>query len=161
MDARRFSSLQSGHGPMVWTNRVIAGLLILSVVPLWTASDRFPGTASTFPRFLLIVITVLAAIMLLRSFIPSVRLSTDGEGQKTATALLRPFAVFVLATAAVWLMTKTGFFPAMVVLGAALYPLLNVADRKLYVIGFLTLLVFVFSVFVMILNVPLMDNAFF
>lgn len=140
---------------MLWINRIIALTLIAGAMPLWRMAGDFPGSATTFPRVILVSIVSLAVVMVVRSFIPAYAQRTEGAGFRSAGALVRPLAVFAAAAAAVLLMPVVNFFPAALALAMILYPLLGVRSLRTYVVTVLTLLAFVYVVFVLLLGVPL------
>ncbi len=140
---------------MIWTNRIVPVLMILAVFPLWRISGQFPEAAATFPRVVLAAIAGFAAILLLRTFFPAAGIVREGEGGRSVAAILRPAAVFAVATVTVVAMRFVGFFPAMVAMAAVLMVVLQVEKRKFYALSFAVLLVFVYLVFGWALSVPL------
>jgi hypothetical protein len=140
---------------LLWVNRFIGLALIALAIPLWQISERFPGDARYFPRVILISIAVLASLMVLRSFVPAASPPAEGEGERTPSALIKPLLAFGVVLVAVVMLPIIGFFPAMALLGVALYPLLQVRSWKAYACAWLVTLVFVYVLFVLFLNVPL------
>lgn len=140
---------------MRWINRIIGAALIAAAFLLWQAADAFPVGASHFPRFVLALIAILSAVMLVRSFIPAVAPVAEGEGTRSARALLRPLAAFAATAAALASAAFIGFFPAMAVLLVLLWPILQVQNWQQYLIACVLLLGFVYVIFVMVLGVPL------
>ena len=140
---------------MPWINRIIAVLLIAATIPLWQQAGAFPGTATTFPRVILGALLVLAVLLLARSFVPAQVQRGEIAGRAGAGALLRPVAVFAATLGAIFLTQHIGFFPAMLVLAAAIYGLLGVHRPGLYALAIALLLSLVYLVFVVLLDVPL------
>jgi hypothetical protein len=140
---------------VLWVNRIIGAGLIALAIPFWRLSGDYPEMARLFPRAMLIVIAFLAAVMIVRSFIPALAPANEGEGQRSRAALARPFAVFGLLLAAVAASSLVGFFTAMIVLSAGLVPVLGIKQWRPYAVGCLILLLFVYVLFVLFLNVPL------
>lgn len=134
---------------------VVAVLLIAGSVGLWNAAERFPGTAGIFPRVILAALGVLAAVLLIQTLIRSSRGDSNHEGASGSRAMLRPLAAFALAVGAVFLMRASGFFLAMIAFSGALFPLLGVEKRRLYLLTLVILLTFVYVVFTLLLGVPL------
>lgn len=142
---------------MLWVNRIVGGVLIALAFPLWQVSSEYPEMARLFPDFMLAVIALLAAAMIVRSFIPAVAPVGEGEGERSAKSVTRPLAVFALLLAAVIASTQIGFFPAMIVLVAALVPALGVRRWRPYAYGCVALMLFVYGLFVLFLKVPLTE----
>lgn len=140
---------------MLWINRIIGTALIAAAFYLWQAADAFPQAARLFPRFVLALVAILSVVMLVRSFIPTVAPVAEGEGTRSASALMRPFAAFIATAAALMAATYIGFFAAMAVLLALLWPILQVQNRPQYLVACGLLLGFVYVVFVVVLGVPL------
>ncbi|HSG94889.1 MAG TPA: tripartite tricarboxylate transporter TctB family protein [Afifellaceae bacterium] len=146
---------------MIWINRIVPVLMIFAVFPLWRISDRFPESAATFPRVILVAIACLAVILLSRTFIPAIAAVAEGEGGRSLSVIVRPVAVALIAIATVGAMRLTGFIPAMMAMAAVLMFVLQVEKRKFYVIAFALLLVFIFVVFGWALGVPLTKATLF
>lgn len=142
---------------MLWVNRIVGGALIALSIPLWQVASEYPEMARLFPDFMLAVIALLAAAMIVRSFIPAIAPVGEGEGERSARALARPLTVFVLLLTAVIASTKVGFFPAMIVLVAALVPALGIRRWQPYALGCVALMLFVYGLFVLFLQVPLTE----
>lgn len=140
---------------MPWVNRIIALSLLAGVIPLWTLADRFPGAGATFPRAILATVITLAATLLIRSVIPADAHRVETEGTRDPRGMLRPLAGFAAALGAVSLTGDLGFFPAMTIFAAVLFPVLRVENRRVYVVAIVALLIFVYLVFVLLLGVPL------
>ena len=136
-------------------NRVIAVLLLVAVVPLWVISARFPDTAIAFPRFVLVVIAVLAALILANNLIPGRKHRVEGEGRQDPGSVARPLGAFTAGAAGVYLMSRFGFFPAMVAFAAILVPVLSITNWRTYVMTVVALLIFTYIVFAILLGVPL------
>jgi hypothetical protein len=136
-------------------NRIIAALLLVAVVPLWMISARFPATATTFPRFVLVVIAILAALILVKNFVPSRKRQVEGEGKQDLRCVARPLAAFTAGLAGVYLMSHFGFFPAMGVFAVLLFPALKVAKWQTYIMTLVALLIVTYIVFTILLGVPL------
>ena len=140
---------------MLWVNRITGAALIALTIPFWRLSADYPEMARLFPRFMLTVIALLAAVMIVRSFIPKLAPVNEGEGERSRAALLRPFATFALLLAAIAASRYIDFFAAMFVLAALLVPVLGIKNWLPYAIGCLILMLFVYVLFVIFLNVPL------
>ena len=140
---------------MKQVNQLIAILLLLAVAPLWIISARFPDTAIAFPRLFLALIAILAAVILVKNLIPGRRAKLEGEGKHDPRALGRPLAAFAAGCGSVYLMSRFGFFPAMLAFAAVLVPALGVARRRIYVVTLAALLVFTYIIFTLLLGVPL------
>lgn len=140
---------------MRWINRIIGAALIAAAVQLWWTAEAFPEGARLFPRFICALVAILSAVMLVRSFIPAVAPIGEGEGVRSAPALLRPLAAFGAAAAALATAAYIGFFPAMAVLLVMLWPILRVRNWQQYSVAGVLLLGFIYVVFVVILGVPL------
>ncbi len=146
---------------MIWVNRIVPVLMILAVIPLWRATERFPETAAIFPRVILAVIGILAVILVSRTFVPAIAAMREGEGGRSPSVIIRPVAVFLVATAAVVAMPLIGFFPAMIAMAAVLLFVLQVEKRRFYALAFAILLTFIYFVFGWALNVPLTSADLF
>lgn len=146
---------------MIWINRIVPVLMILAAFPLWRMSERFPESAATFPRVILVAIACLAVILLSRTFVPAIAVMREGEGGRSLSMTVRPIVVFLIATATVLAMRLAGFFPAMVAMATLLMFVLQVEKRKFYVLAFAVLLVFVYVVFGWALGVPLTKATLF
>ncbi len=140
---------------MLWVNRITGAALIALTIPFWRLSGDYPEMARLFPRFMLVVIALLAAVMIVRSFIPTLAPVNEGEGERSPTALLRPFVTFALLLAAIAASQYVDFFAAMFVLAALLVPVLGIRNWLPYAFGCLILMLFVYVLFVIFLNVPL------
>lgn len=140
---------------MPWVNRIIALSLLAGVIPLWMLAGPFPGTGATFPRVILAAVAMLAATLLLRSFIPAYAHRVETEGTRDPRGMLRPLAGFAAALGAVYLTGDLGFFPAITIFAAVLFPVLRVENRRVYLVAIVGLLIFVYLVFVLLLGVPL------
>lgn len=145
---------------MLWVNRIVGAAIIVAALPLWELAAEFPADARQFPRVMLAAIVILSAIMIVRSFISAVASVGDGEGTRSFAAIIRPLAVFVLVVIAVTAMRFVGFFPAMAVLALCAMPLLQVQNRLSYGLACLSLLLFIYVLFVAVLNVPLTTSRF-
>lgn len=146
---------------MIWTNRVAALILLGFVAYVWPMTERFPGTASAFPRVVLATIGVLAALMLLRTLFARIELTTDGEGSREPRALVMPLLAITATAGAVWLMRYVAFFPAAGLLGLVLLVVLQVRNWVPYVASYAGMLLFVYVVFHLILGVPLLSTRLF
>ena len=140
---------------MLWVNRIVGAALIALTIPFWRLSSDYPEMARLFPRFMLTVIALLAAVMIVRSFIPTLAPVGEGEGEHSRAALVRPLVVFGLLLTAVAASSHVDFFAAMFVLAALLVPVLGIRKWVPYAIGCLILMLFVYVLFVIFLNVPL------
>ena len=140
---------------MLWVNRITGAALIALTIPFWRLSADYPEMARLFPRFMLTVIALLAAVMIVRSFIPTLAPVGEGEGEHSRAALVRPLVVFGLLLTAVAASSHVDFFAAMFVLAALLVPVLGIKNWLPYAIGCLILMLFVYVLFVLFLNVPL------
>ena len=140
---------------MKLVNTIIAILLLLAVPLLWVVSARFPDTAIAFPRFVLVVIAILAALILIRSVIFRRKRDVEGEGKRELRSVVRPLGALAAAVAGVYLMSRFGFFPAMGAFALLLFPALNVTSRRTYFTTVVALLIFTYIVFTMLLGVPL------
>ena len=156
-----FSNLQVRERFMVRTNRFIALAILLAAIPLWLMAGEFPGSASEFPRVVLFAIAILAVVLLTRSFLPAKIARIGGEGSDDPRALLRPFAAFATALIAVTLMPFVGFFPVMAAMAVILFLVLDADNRRFYTIAILLLLVMIYIVFVVALDVPLLNTTLF
>jgi len=146
---------------MIWINRIVPVLMILAVFPLWRVSERFPESAAIFPRVILTVIGILAVILVSRTFVPAIAAIREGEGGKSLSVIVRPVAVFLVATATVLAMRLVGFIPAMMAMAAVLILVLQVEKRRFYALAFAILLIFIYVVFGWALNVPLTSADLF
>lgn len=140
---------------MLWVNRIAGAGLIALTIPFWRMSADYPEMARLFPRFMLAVIVLLAGIMILRSFIPAVAPVGEGEGGRSAAALVRPLLTFGLLLAASAAIPYVGFFPAMIGFAALLVPVLGIWRWQSYALACVLLMVFVQVLFVVFLSVPL------
>ena len=140
---------------VLWVNRITGAALIALAIPFWRLSGDYPEMARLFPRFMLVVIAMLAAVMIVRSFIPALAPVNEGEGERSSAALLRPLVTFGLLLAAIAASRYIDFFAAMFVLAALLVPVLGIRKWVPYAIGCLILMLFVYVLFVIFLNVPL------
>lgn len=150
-----------GQPFMIRVNRFVALALLLATIPLWHMAGDFPGPASAFPKVLLVVIALLALALLVRSFLPLKTAKNGGEGSKDPRSLLLPVAVFTTALIAVVLMPFIGFFPAIATMAAALFFVLGADKHRFYTVAMLVLLVMIYIVFVVALNVPLLNATLF
>jgi hypothetical protein len=130
-------------------------MLIASSIYLWKVTDRFPGSAADFPRVVLALIGVLALFLVLRSLIPAIELTTDGEGSGDYRAMIAPVLSIIATSGAVYLMRFVTFFPAVALLGVALFFILGVRNRAMFAISYVGMMIFTFIVFQVLLNVPL------
>jgi hypothetical protein len=140
---------------VLWVNRIAGAALIALTIPFWRMSADYPEMARLFPRFMLVVIGLLAAVMIVRSFIPQIAPVGEGEGVRSAAGLARPLLTFALLLAAAATSEYVGFFAAMIVLAALLVPVLGIWHWRGYAIACLILMLFVYGLFVLFLNVPL------
>ena len=140
---------------MPWINRIIALALIVGAIPLWRMAGDFPSSATAFPRAILVTVASLAIIILVRGFVPAYARRLDEVGRRSAGVIVRPLAVFAATAMAVLLMPAAGFFPAVLTFAALLYPLLGVRNLRTYVVTVGVLLAFVYTVFGLLLGVPL------
>ncbi len=136
-------------------NRIIAVSLLVAVVPLWVISARFPATAITFPRFVLVVIAILAALVLVKNLVPSRKRQVEGEGRQDLRCVARPLGAFTAGLAGVYLMSHFGFFPAMGVFAVLLFPVLKITSWQTYIMTVVALLIVTYIVFAILLGVPL------
>jgi tripartite tricarboxylate transporter TctB family protein len=140
---------------MKLVNIVIALLLLVAVVPLWVISARFPDTAIAFPRFVLVVIAILAASILVENLFPGRKRRVEGEGRQDLRCVARPLGAFTAGVAGVYLMSHFGFFPAMGAFAFLLFPVLKVISWRTYIMTVVALLIFTYIVFAILLGVPL------
>jgi hypothetical protein len=142
---------------MPWINRGIAIALLLGCLALWPATASFPGSAAAFPRLILILIAVLCGLMMLRSFFPRLASAATGEGKRSLAALGLPTLTLAVVTVAVTLVQFAGFFLTFAGFGVVLMFVLSVERRATYLASYAGLLVFVYLVFVLLLDVPIMN----
>lgn len=140
---------------MRWINRIVALCIVAICWWLWPQTESFPGSASEFPRLMLIVIAVLSALMFARSFVPIFEAVGTSEGAAEPKRMIRPVLAFGATVVAVVSIKFVGFFPAVAGLGLALIAILGVRAHKVYIASYLALMAFVFVVFQLLLNVPL------
>ncbi|MDC7784430.1 tripartite tricarboxylate transporter TctB family protein [Rhodoplanes sp. TEM] len=140
---------------MLWVNRIVGVALILVCAALWQISADYPEMARLFPRVIFAIIVFFSALMVGRTFLPAAAAGGSGEGGTSASVMVRPVLAFVATSLALAVSTYVGFFLAMVVLAAALVPILGVRQRGWYAFATVVLLVVVYVVFVIVLNVPL------
>jgi len=141
---------------MKWVNRALSIALLASVVLLWWQTDAFPAAAATFPRVALAVIALLAAILLAASFSPTYTTGIEGgEGTGNAVTMLKPVTIFSFVLVSIYVIQFIGFFPAMLVVSAALYIPLGVSRPTVYALSVVLLLAAVYVIFVKLLGVPL------
>jgi hypothetical protein len=156
---RRPNLPENGDEDVVWADRIIGGLILVTVVPLWTQAGRFPELAGAFPRAILAVIAALAILLIVRSFVgPGL---PTGDGRKQAKALVTPILVAVISVLSVIGMTVFGFFPAMIGLGGALFFVLAGERRLLYISAIIITVLFIYLVFAVLLGVPLSTDQLF
>jgi hypothetical protein len=141
--------------PLLWVDRIIGAALIAAAFPLWQLAGDFPDAARLFPRLTIGATAVLAAVMVLRSFVRAIAPVAEGEGARYLAALVRPVSFFALIAMGIAAAGFIGFFPAMAALCALSYLLLQVNNTKLYVAACCSLLIFVYLLFVLVLDVPL------
>lgn len=139
---------------------VVAALVLLGSVPAWVAAGRFPGTASLFPRFSLVLLIGAAASVLLRAVLAGGRARghpppAPDARQANRRRLGRALASFGVVCGAVEAARGVGFFPAAVALAMALAWVLRIEARRQYAALVTGLLVLVWVVFVLGLGVPL------
>jgi hypothetical protein len=140
---------------VLWVNRIAGAILIALTIPFWRLSGEYPEMARLFPRVMLLVIAFLAAIMIVRSFIPAVAPVGEGEGVHSAAALTRPLVTFGLLLAVIVVGELVDLFAAMILLAVLLVPVLGIRQWRSYAIASLILMVFVYVLFVFFLKVPL------
>ena len=146
---------------MIRVNRFVAVALFLAAIPLWHMAGDFPGPASAFPKVLLAAIALLALALLARSFLPLKTAKQEGEGSADPRSLVRPVAVFATALSAVIFMPYIGFFPVMVAMAAILFFVLSADQRRFYTVAMLLLLSMIYIIFVVALDVPLLNSTLF
>lgn len=146
---------------MRWVNRIVAACLIAAIFPLWGAADRFPGTASVFPRISLVALGILALILLVSTFWQAASSPEVGEGERGFAAAGKPLAVFAIAAVAAAAMSYVGFFPAMAVMAAALFLVLGGERPWFYLTSIAILFAMIYLVFVRALHVPLTTTSLF
>jgi len=140
---------------VVWVDRSIGVLIALACIPLWLVSDTFPGLGGAFPKTVLGTVAFLSLLLVTRSFLGKPDQSANGEGRRDGQSLLRPLAVALATAAAVVAMPAIGFFPAMAALCLVLFFLLARQSQLLYVVAVMSILAFIYGVFVLLLGVPL------
>ncbi|MGE4166587.1 MAG: tripartite tricarboxylate transporter TctB family protein [Xanthobacteraceae bacterium] len=140
---------------MLWVNRITGAALIALTIPFWRMSGDYPEMARLFPRVMLLAIGLLAAIMIVRSFIPAVAPVGEGEGSRAASAFNRPLLTFGLLLIAIVVGEQIDLFAAMAVLAVLLIPVLGVRRWRPYLVACLILMMFVYGLFVVFLKVPM------
>jgi hypothetical protein len=148
-----------GDEDMFLTDRIIGGLILVAVIPLWMSAGRFPELSGAFPRTVLVTIAALAILLIVRSLVgPGL---PTGDGRRQAKALVTPILVAMASIIAVIGMRFLGYFPAMIGLGTALYFILAGQRRLLYISAISITVLFIFLVFAVLLGVPLGTDQFF
>jgi len=144
-----------------WLDRSIAGMLIVLGVYLYREALDFPMGADLFPKFMLITIIGLAALMLINSFRIPKQPETPPAEAPGIRDIFRPYMLFLCIVAYIIMILLTGFFPSTIGMGIVLMPVLEVTRKKFY-LGILTgATLFIFVLFVHFLNVPLPKGILF
>ena len=147
---------------VVWIDRAIAVVLVAAAVWLYRIADDFPDTASIFPHLTLAVIGGLSVILFAKTFRTVFAGRSDiPERREPWRTALRPYCVFFCCILYVASMRFIGFFPATVGLGVLLLFVLEVANRRVYLLTFGVVVLFVYGLFAELLNVPLTQKHFF
>jgi len=151
----------TGMGHKRWIDAGIAGTLIIGGIYLYVRAREFPMGADRFPKVMLVVIMVLAAMMLVRSLRGFKGARLAGKQPVGFRDALRPYGLFVGIVGYVGSMLLIGFFPATAGWGLLFMPLLEATRKKIY-LGILTgTIVFIFFLFSYFLKVPLPTGILF
>ena len=133
---------------------MISVSLIIFSVYLYREAIEFPMGSDLFPKFLLIIIIGLAGLMLINNLLLKKGSTEFSLKESNMRDVLRPYASFGCIAGYVVLMLLFGFFPATIATGVILFPVLEVARKKLYVSILFSTIVFVYVLFVYFLGVP-------
>lgn len=144
-----------------WINVMISVALIVFSVYLYREAIEFPMGSDLFPKFLLIVIIGLAGLMLIDNLLLKKESTDFSLKESNIRDVLRPYASFICIAGYIVLMLLFGFFPATIVTGVILFPVLDVARKKIYVSIVLSTILFVYVLFVYFLGVPFPKGSVF
>jgi hypothetical protein len=145
----------------VWTDRLIALLLILAGYYLYGVAGEFPGDAELFPRVIVVLIIVLSILMLVHT----IRKKPAANGrQKPGIPLkdiLRPYAIFCCSLTYAALMGIVGFYPSTLGMGAMILLVLETKKPKSYILTIGGLMLFIYILFSKFLKVPFPTGILF
>lgn len=142
-----------------WIDGGIAGMLLAAGAYLYLRAREFPMGSDRFPKFILAVIAVLAAILLVGALRGRSRKQARSTG--SVRDILRPYALFLGIVGYVVSMLLVGFFPATAGWGLILMPVLE-ARRKIVYLSILTgIILFIYVLFAYFLKVPLPQGILF
>ncbi|MBU2054232.1 MAG: tripartite tricarboxylate transporter TctB family protein [Proteobacteria bacterium] len=115
-----------------WIDRGVAIFIIGVSIGLYVLAQDFPLGSDLFPKFTLITIIGLAALMFGQTFFAKTRAlqSTEKEAQGWNTR--RPYLVFGISLLYAALMYLIGYLAASVVTALLLMPALGVKKKVLY-----------------------------
>jgi putative tricarboxylic transport membrane protein len=114
---------------------IVPGLFaVFAVVYLVTTRD-LPIESTVFPRFLIAVMLMIAAVILFQTFMRPRAAAEDQPGAVTVAEAWRPVLVLAASAGYLALFSIAGFIPASFVFLAVLMPLLGVPLLRAIVIA--------------------------
>lgn len=96
-------------------------LLIGAAVAFWTELDGLIYPANVFPRFVLVLVGICAAIALIQD------LKAGGSEEAVDRRFLFACAIALAAAFYIWMITLIGYYPASALFLIVCYPLVHVA----------------------------------
>lgn len=138
-----------------WIDRCVAVFIIGTSIWLYSLAKEFPLGSDLFPKFTLLTVMGLAALMFGQTFF-----TTDGKpGQTTVRAqgwdVARPYLVFGLSLLFSLQMYLIGYLAASIVTSLLLMPVLGVKKKLLYGLVSGSVILFIYLLFNQFLMVQL------
>lgn len=153
-------------------DRMIAFFLMMLCVFLFVVSKGYPNGAGNYPRFLLLVIFLLAAVLMIGAFRKKTREAKPNETQpnpqpeKAAytaglTATLTPYLTFGMIVLYVIFIGIFGFFTSSFLFAGSLMFFMGVRNWKIYIYSLAGIGLFIYLLFVLQFDVQLPRGIFF
>lgn len=143
------------------TAEQIIGILILLLgVWLFLIAGRFPGGADIFPKFVLVCMMLLAAVLFSSSFFGK-RAEAEQRLRDTIRPFAKPLIIFLLCVVYSSLVAIIGYFIATGLFAVGMMFYLGVRRPSLIICSILALLTLVYLLFIVTLDVPIPRGLLF
>jgi hypothetical protein len=138
-----------------WIDRSVAVFIIAASIGLYILAQDFPMKSDRFPKFTLVTIMVLAALMFGRTLFAkgSHPKKVEAEAKTRSLDVLRPYLVFGLSLLYAVGMYLIGYLAASIATALLLMPALGVKKKFLYglIVGGVILFIYLlFNRFLMV-----------
>ena len=139
------------------------GLILMAFSGLLLSEAmRFPDKAAQFPKFVLGVFFLLAAILFVSGAIKTAKKNSKGDVRVDwRNTVGKAHIVYALIVAYIILIVVVGFFPATIIFCPAIMFYFGIRKARMLVIATLAQALFVYLLFTLQLNVPFPSGIIF